>query len=215
MFVDRIDAGERLAARLDSLRGGDVVVLGLPRGGVPVAAEVAERLDLPLDVLVVRKLGVPWHPEVAMGAIGEGGARLLDRDLVDRLGVNAAQIDSVERAERATLAARVALFRASRDSVDLHGKTALIIDDGIATGATSSVACAMARDRGAAHVIVAAPVGGPDAVRRVQGADRVMCLLQPAGFEAVGAYYRDFGQTTDAEVVALLGAARERQGKRA
>lgn len=214
MFLDRVDAGERLAARLESLRGADVVVLGLPRGGVPVAAEVAERLDVPLDVIVVRKLGVPWQPEVAMGAIGEDGSRMLDRDLIDRLGITDAQIDAVERSEVASLAARVALFRGGRSRVDLTGKTALIVDDGVATGATSSVACAIARRLGAARVIFAAPVGGPDAVRQVQGADKVICLVQPSGFTAVGASYRDFGQTSDAEVVALLAAAREREGKR-
>jgi putative phosphoribosyl transferase len=212
VFQDRVDAGERLAMRLDRLRGGDIVVLGLPRGGVPVAAEVAERLGLPLDVIVVRKLGVPWQPEVAMGAIGEDGSRFLDRDLIRRLGITPSQIEAVERSERATLASRVSRFRARGDPLDLHGKTALIVDDGVATGATSSVACAIARGRGAAHVIFAAPVGGPDAVRQVQGADELVCLLQPVGFTAVGASYRDFGQTSDAEVVALLAAAREREG---
>jgi predicted phosphoribosyltransferase len=212
MFEDRVDAGERLAMRLDHLRGGDIVVLGLPRGGVPVAAEVAERLGLPLDVIVVRKLGVPWQPEVAMGAIGEDGSRILDRDLIERLGITPSQIDAVERSERTILAARVTQVRAVHDLVDLHGKTALIVDDGVATGATSSVACAIARSRGAARVIFAAPVGGPDAVRQVQGADEVVCLLQPAGFAAVGASYRDFAPTSGEEVIALLAAARERTG---
>ena len=211
-FADRRDAGRRLAALLEHRRGAPVVVLGLPRGGVPVAAEVAKALDAPLDVIVVRKLGVPYQPEVAMGAIGEDGSRYLDQDLIDRLGISPAQIEAVEQSERATLASRVALFRAGSDRVDLTGRTALIVDDGIATGATSSVACRIARNLGAARVVLAAPVGGPDAVHRVHGADAVLCLLQPPGFQAVGAYYRDFGQTSDAEVVALLADARRRTG---
>lgn len=210
MFRDRTDAGVRLAARLEHLPREDAVVLGLPRGGVPVAAEVADRLSLPLDVIVVRKLGVPWQPEVAMGAIGEGSARVLDADLIARLGVTADQLAAVEQRERAVLAARSELFRGGHSRRDLTGKTALIVDDGIATGATASVACGIARDLGAARVIVAAPVGGPDAAHRVHGADAVICLLQPPGFQAVGAYYRDFGQTTDDEVIAALATARER-----
>ena len=215
VFQDRIDAGRQLAARLENVRGDDTVVLGLPRGGVPVAAEVAKRLGAPLDVIVVRKLGVPWQPEVAMGAIGEDGSRLLDHDLIDALSITPVQLEAVERSELATLTSRVALFRAGHDRLDLVGKTALIVDDGLATGATSSVACAIAHDLGAARVIFAAPVGGPDAVRRVQGADEVVCLVQPSGFHAVGAYYRDFAQTSDAEVVALLASARVRMGKSA
>ncbi len=210
MFQNRIDAGRQLAARLDTMRGQDVVVLGLPRGGVPVAAEVATALGAPLEVIVVRKLGVPFDAEVAMGAIGEDGSRLLDHDLIDRLGITQTQIDAVDRAERATLASRVALFRGGRAREPLTGRIALIVDDGIATGATASAACGIARGLGAARVVVAAPVGGPDAVARVQGADEVICLLQPPGFRAVGAHYRDFGQTPDSEVVRLLAEARRR-----
>jgi len=212
MFRDRVDAGRRLAARLAEMRGESVVVLGLPRGGVPVAAEVAVELGAPLDVIVVRKLGVPLQPEVAMGAIGEDGSRYLDQQLIERIGISDAQIEDVERRERATLASRVALFRARTDRIELSGRTALIVDDGIATGATSTVACRIARDLGAARVVLAAPVGGTDAGRRVHGADDVVCLLQPLGFQAVGAYYRDFGQTSDAEVVALLTHARRMTG---
>jgi predicted phosphoribosyltransferase len=210
VFRDRTDAGRRLAARLADLRGEDVVVLGLPRGGVPVAAEVAAALGAPLDVIVVRKLGIPFQPEVAMGAIGEEGARVLDRDLTSRLRLSPAQIRAVERKERRTLEARVALFRVAREREDLTGRTAVVIDDGIATGATASAACQVARALGAQRVIVAAPVGGPDAVGRVQGADDVICLVQPPGFQAVGAHYRDFGQTSEDEVVDLLEAARRR-----
>lgn len=209
-FTNRTDAGRRLATRLEGVRGPDVVVLGLPRGGVPVAAEVARALDAPLDVIVVRKLGLPSHPEVAMGAIGQDGARLLDQDLIARLGVTTREIEEVERRERKTLDARIALFRAGHEAVDLTGRTAIVVDDGIATGATASAACRVARGLGAQRVIVAAPVGGPDAITRVQGADEVICLIRPPGFQAVGAYYLHFDQTSEAEVVELLSAARER-----
>jgi putative phosphoribosyl transferase len=203
-FRDRVDAGRRLAVHLTPRRAPDVVVLGLPRGGVPVAAEVAKALGAPLDVIVVRKLGIPFHPEVAMGAIGEGGVRVLDEALIARVGVTPAEVAAVERRERETLDTRVARFRSGGARLDLTGRTAIIVDDGIATGATASAAAQVARRLGAARVVVAAPVGGTDAVDRVEGADEVICLLQPVAFQAVGSHYRDFGQTTEDEVVALL-----------
>jgi putative phosphoribosyl transferase len=207
VFSNRSDAGRRLAARLAGMRGEDVVVLGLPRGGVPVAAEVAAALDAPLDVIVVRKLGVPSHPEVAMGALGEGGVRLLDLDLIERLGITAAQVEAVERRERRTLDARVARLRSATERQDLTGRTALLVDDGIATGATASAACRVARSLGARRIVLAVPVGAPEAARRVQGADEVVCLLRPPHFRAVGAHYRDFGEVTEAEVVKVLHEA--------
>ena len=207
-FRDRTDAGRRLAGHLASRRAPDVVVLGLPRGGVPVAAEVAAALGAPLDVIVVRKLGIPYQPEVAMGAIGEGDVRVLDDALVAQAGVTPAELDAVERRERATLESRVERFRAGRKRLDLTGRTAIIVDDGIATGATATAAARVARALGAARVVIAAPVGGPDATRRVDGADEVICLIQPPGFHAVGSYYRDFQQTSDDEVAALLADAR-------
>lgn len=210
VFRDRVDAGRRLAARLDQMRGEDVVVLGLPRGGVPVAAEVATALDAPLDVVVVRKLGVPFEPEVAMGAIGEHGVRVLDLELIEHLGITPRQIEAVEREERATLDARIARFRSGLPPLDLNGRTAIIVDDGIATGATASAACRVARTLGAARTVVAAPVGAPDALNRVQAADDVICLVQPPGFQAVGAHYLNFGQTTEDEVAELLRKARRR-----
>ncbi len=209
-FRDRADAGRRLAQQLAPRQSPDVVVLGLPRGGVPVAAEVAKTLGAPLDVILVRKLGVPFQPEVAMGAIGEGGVRVLDDDLVARAGITPAEVDAVERRERATLDTRVAQFRSGGEPLDLTGRTAIIVDDGIATGATAIAACQVARLLGAARVIVAAPVGGPDAVHRVDGADEVICLIQPRDFRSVGAYYQDFGQTTEDEVAAALASARRR-----
>lgn len=208
VFRDRVDAGRQLAARLGQMAWGNVIVLGLPRGGVPVAAEVAAALGAPLDVIVVRKLGVPFHPEVAMGAIGEHGVRVLDVDLIERVGITPEQVAAVERRERATLEDRIVRFRSGLPPLELTGRAAIIIDDGIATGATASAACRVARSLGAARVVVAAPVGAPDAVVRVEGADEVICLIQPPDFQAVGAHYLHFGQTTEAEVAQLLRKAR-------
>lgn len=210
-FQNRVDAGRRLARRLSGLHTSNVVVLGLPRGGVPVAAEVAAALDAPLDVIVVRKLGVPFQPEVAMGAIGEDGVRVLDEDLIADLGITPSQVERVEQKERETLADRIALLRSGVERIDLTGHTALIVDDGIATGATTSAACRVARVLGAARVVVAAPVGGPDAVHRVRGADEVLCLIQPRDFRAVGEHYRDFEQTSETAVVELLADNRQRR----
>jgi putative phosphoribosyl transferase len=207
-FRDRTDAGRRLGEHLLPWRSPETIVLGLPRGGVPVAAEVATALGAPLDVIIVRKLGIPYQPEVAMGAIGEGGVRVLDDVLVARAGVSSGEVDAVERRERATLGSRVDRFRAGRERLDLTGRTAIIVDDGIATGATATAAAQVARQLGAARVVVAAPVGGADAADRIGDADEVVCLLQPPGFQAVGSHYRDFRQTSDDEVAALLAAAR-------
>jgi putative phosphoribosyl transferase len=208
-FRNRVEAGRMLAAQLTSFRGTSTVVLGLPRGGVPVAAEVARALDLPLDVLVVRKLGLPSHPEVAMGAIGEGSIRVLDPEIMRRAHVDGAALSRTEAAERAVLDSRVA--RLHRTPLDLAGRTALIVDDGIATGATARAACAAARHLGASRVVVAAPVGAPDAVAELIEADDVSCLLTPSNFWAVGQFYDDFSETTDAEVDRLLTEAAARE----
>lgn len=209
VFDDRLDAGRQLAARLQHLRDRDVVVLGIPRGGVPVAAEVARSLAAPLDVVVVRKLGVPWQPELAMGAIGEGGYRVLDRDLVARAGVSAEELAAVERRERVVLEDRVARLRRGRPLTDLAGRVVVVVDDGIATGATARVACAVARHLGAARVVLATPVAAADTLAAVTEADEVVCVSTPYPFLAVGHHYRDFSATTDEEVVALLEPRRE------
>ncbi|XKF82928.1 dienelactone hydrolase family protein [Humibacillus xanthopallidus] len=211
VFADRMEAGTRLARELDFLRGQDVVVLGLPRGGVPVASVVAEALDAPLDVIVVRKLGVPFQPELAMGAIGEGGVRVLDRHLVERARVTDQQIAQVERRERAVLDARVDRLRRGRPRIDLHGRVAVIVDDGIATGATARVACQVARRLGAARVVLAVPVAPAHTAANFPEADAVVCVSAPEHFRAVGGHYVDFSPTSDDEVVALL----DRAGRRA
>jgi putative phosphoribosyl transferase len=204
-FQDRVDAGRRLAQRLAHLAGTDVVALGLPRGGVPVAAEIAAALGCELDVILVRKLGVPIQPELGMGAIGEDGVRVVNEDLVRSAGVSAAALEAVETAERAELDRRAALLRDVRRRAPLAGRTALVVDDGIATGSTAIAACAVARAHGAARVVVAVPVAPPDAARRLAAAaDEVVCLETPAAMVAIGEWYDDFSQTTDDEVLSLL-----------
>jgi len=212
-FRNRSDAGRRLAIRLQSLRSEDVVVLGLPRGGVPVAAEVAHALGAPLDVILVRKLGVPAQPELGLGAIGESGARVINPDVVRYAHVSEEQIARVEAKERAELQRRAQRFRGDAPHEPLAGRTAVIVDDGIATGSTARAACQVARALGAAAVVLAVPVAPPSADRALRGdADEVICLEMPDRFLAIGEWYEDFAQTSDEEVVALLRAARARPG---
>ncbi|WP_405406820.1 phosphoribosyltransferase family protein [Streptomyces sp. NBC_01104] len=208
LFADRADAGERLAEALRPLAASDPVVLGLPRGGVPVAFRVARGLGAALDVIVVRKLGVPHHPELGFGAIGEGGVRVISEDIMRRGRVSEAAAAAVERAEEAELARRARAFRGDRPRIPLTGRTVIVVDDGIATGATARAACEVARAQGAARVVLAVPVAPPDAAERLRDSvDELVCLSTPFGFSAVGEWYRDFGQTPDEEVVALLGRA--------
>lgn len=185
-------------------------MLGLPRGGVPVAYEVAEALGAPLDVIVVRKLGLPFQPELAMGAIGEGGVRVLDHTTMARAGVTAGELGAVEQRERATLDARVARLRRGRPRVDLRDRVAVIVDDGLATGATARVACEVARRLGASWVVLAVPVAPGDSLRRFEGPDEVVCVSTPTPFRAVGNHYRDFTPTSDDEVTVLLERADRR-----
>ena len=207
-FRDRRDAGRQLAVALHRLRGPDVVVLGLPRGGVLVAAEVAAGLGAPLDVIVVRKLGLPEQPELAMGAVGEGGVRVLNPEVVRSTRVSAAELRGVERHERAELERRVLRFRAVRPRIELAGRTAVLVDDGIATGATARAACLVARALGAATVVLAVPVGPPSTLADLRGAaDEVVCLLTPSWFGAVAQCYRSFAEVSSDEVVAALEAA--------
>ena len=205
IFADRVEAGQLLARALERFRGPDVVVLGLPRGGVPVARKVADALDAPLDVVVVRKLGAPSHHELAMGAIGEGGVRVVSQDIVRSVGASERDLAAIEQVERAELARRAERFRGDRGRIDLTGKTAIVIDDGIATGATARAACQVVRALGAARIVLATPVAPAGLEHRlIDVADEFVCLEQPRHFAAVGQFYNDFDQTTDAEVITAL-----------
>lgn len=210
VFKDRTEAGRELARALIRFRGTDTVVLGLPRGGVPVAFEVAVSLDVPLDVIVVRKLGVPFQQELAMGAIGENGVRVVDDRVKSLSGVTEREFALVEHREREVLQARVAQIRAVRPPEDLQGKTAIVVDDGIATGSTARVACSIARELGAARVVLAVPVGPKDVVGDFAEADEIVCLSTPSPFRAVGRFYNDFSATSDGDVLHLLDAAARR-----
>ena len=209
MFTDRVDAGRRLAQFLGT-RGfdSDVVVLGLPRGGVPVAAEVARELGAPLDVIVVRKLGVPGHAELALGAVGEDRVRVLNDDVVRQASITDEEVDSIAASEWLQVEHRAKEYRAVRAREPLVDRTALIVDDGVATGATARAACRVAREHGARSVILAvpvAPVGWTGAFQDV--ADECIALETPRGFIAVGAHYRDFRPTADDEVRRCLAEA--------
>ncbi len=208
LYPDRWAAGEQLADLLSAYaaRPDDVTVLGLVRGGAVVAAAVAGRLGVPWDVLVVRKLGVPGAPELAFGAIGSGGVTVLNEEITGYL--TGPEIERVRRAEEAELRRREELFRAGRPPLDLTGRTAVIVDDGLATGATARASVPVARALGATRVVVAVPVGAPEAVARLRAeADEVVCPLVPPDFGAVSRYYAQYPQTTDDEVLALLSAA--------
>ncbi len=213
MFADRHDAGRRLGRRLRKDLGArpgrkDVIVIGLPRGGVIVAAEVAAELGALLDVVVVRKLGALMRPELAIGAIGEGGVRVLNNGLARSLGMTEADVRGVEMRERLELERRSHRFRGERPRASLEGKTVVVVDDGIATGATARAGCAIARAEGAARVILAVPVAPAQWVDRFRGvADDLVALETPASFLAIGEFYEDFGQTTDEEVIACLAKA--------
>jgi putative phosphoribosyl transferase len=210
-YSDRVDAGRRLgdllATQLHTAARTQVVVVGMPRGGVPVAREVAQRLGAPLDIAIVRKLGAPHQPELALGAIGEGGVRVLNDDVIAVVGVTAQELADVETAEQAELARRVIRYRRGRRPISVAGRTALVVDDGVATGASARAALSVMRAQGAARVVFAAPVGPPDAAARLADvADEVVLLETPRSFHAVGAYYRDFSPTTDDEVIDALAA---------
>lgn len=211
-FRDRIDAGNRLAAELSHLATEPLIILGLPRGGVPVALRVALALHAPLDVVLVRKLGLPGHRELAIGAIGEDGVRVLNDDVIAMAGVTTDDLAATEALEQVEMARRATRFRGSRPRLPLVGRTAVVVDDGIATGATARAACRAARLHGAGRVVLAVPVAPTDWVRRMgDAADEYVCVDTPACFGAVGEFYDDFSQTTDDEVVRCLriaGAAR-------
>ena len=205
IFEDRVDGGRSLAARLMHLRDKDVVVVGLPRGGVPVAAEVAKALNAPLDVILVRKLGVPFQPELAMGAIGENGVRVLNAEVVQLAGVTSDEIVRVEARERGELERRVERFRSGRELVSLEGRVVIIVDDGIATGSTARAACQVARAHGASYIVLAVPVAPQRWEQDLAGvADEYVCVTASEKFSSVGQFYSNFTQVTDDDVISCL-----------
>ena len=209
-FLNRSDAGRQLAHKLGAFaHRSDVVVLALPRGGVPVAAEVARELNAPLDVFLVRKLGVPGYSELAMGAIASGDVRVLSDDLIDQLGIPRSAVEQVAMREQLELDRRDQLYRGGRQLPELRDKTVILVDDGLATGATMEAAILALRQYQPARVIVAAPVGAVETCRRLKElADDVICAMTPEPFQAVGLWYERFDQTSDEEVIALV-----RQGR--
>jgi putative phosphoribosyl transferase len=207
-FADRVDAGQQLAAALQHHRGAGALVLGLPRGGVPVAAQVAAALGAELDVLVVRKLGVPGHEELAMGAVAGGGLRVLNDDVLARLGLPAGVVEAATARAAAVVAERERDYRGDRPPPELGDRPVLLVDDGLATGATMRVAVQAVVGAGASPVVAAVPVAPPPACTALRTlADEVVCLRTPASFVAVGAWYDDFSETSDDEVRELLGVA--------
>jgi len=210
-FANREEAGQLLAEKLLDYAGReDVIVLGLPRGGVPVAFEVAQRLRVPLDVFIVRKLGVPGFEELAVGAIASGGVRVLNKDVARALPNVDAVIESVTARETAELERREQTYRDGRPAPELRGRTVILVDDGLATGATMRAAVAALRQRDVARIVVAAPVGAPETCREFEHeVDEIVCAIAPDYFQAVGQYYEDFSQTSDEEVRELLTRAAE------
>lgn len=204
-FADRHEAGRRLAEALLGSLSEHPVVLGLPRGGVPVAAEIASALRAPLDVLVVRKLGCPWQPELGVGAIGEAGIRVVNEPLVELLGISEGQLDEVAGREAEELARRIRRFRGDRPPVAVQGRTVILVDDGLATGFTARAGIEVLRRRGARRIILAVPVAPRETLEEMRTlADEVVALDTPVHFFAIGEFYADFAQTSDEEVVDLM-----------
>ncbi|HVL06795.1 MAG TPA: phosphoribosyltransferase family protein [Acidimicrobiales bacterium] len=214
-FRDRADAGRVLAAGLGHLAGAEgLMVLGLPRGGVPVAHEVAGALHAPLDVFLARKLGVPRQPELAMGAVAAGGVIVLHHAVVDALSIPPSVIEAVAAREAAEVARRERAYRAGRPPLDVADRSVVVVDDGLATGSTMRAAVAALRARHAGRIVVAVPVGASATCRQLAGeADEVVCASMPASFHAVGQWYDDFTQTTDDEIRALLGTKEDHHGQ--
>lgn len=205
LFRDRVDAGQRLAKRLESYRHASPVVFAIPRGGVPVGAEIARLLDAELDVVVARKLGAPLHAELAIGAVTADGERFLNRDIISQLQVDDAYLEQITKEQREEARRREQRFRGGRPPLDVKGRTVLLVDDGLATGATIRAAARSLRKREPGRLVVAVPVGSREACATLRkDADEVVCLAEPDPFYAIGLYYEQFEQVEDAEVLRLL-----------
>lgn len=210
VFADRREAGRRLARELLPLADQNPVVLALPRGGVPVAREIAVALGAPLDILAVRKLGAPGNPEYGVGAVAEDGSRVIDPEAVRQLGIGPEILDSIIAAETAELARRVAAYRGEQAPLELTGRTVIVVDDGVATGVTDTAALRAVRRSGPERLILAVPVCPPDSIGLLRAeADEVICLATPARFFGVGQQYRDFSQVSDQQVVSALEELRD------
>jgi putative phosphoribosyl transferase len=206
IFVNRVDAGQKLARKLDAYaRRENVLILGIPRGGVPVAFQVAAELGVPLDVFVVRKLGVPWHEELAFGAIATGGIRVLDGQIVEEAGISDLEIELIAAKERQELNRRESAYRGGRPPLNLKGKTVILVDDGIATGASTLAGITALRELKPARIVLAAPIAPAATYSRLRReVDDLICLDTPESFHAIGEFYEDFSQVSDEEVTNLL-----------
>ncbi|MDC4227287.1 MAG: phosphoribosyltransferase [Candidatus Manganitrophus sp.] len=210
VFKDRVEAGRRLAERLQEFRDENPIVLALPRGGVPVGYEVARALGAPLDVIIARKLGAPGQPELGIGAIAPGGVRVLNKEAVEMLGLREAEIEAIAAEEERELDRRLRRFRVDRPAPELRGRTVILVDDGLATGVTAKAAIRAIRKEGPRRIIFAVPVCAADTARALSDeVDELVCLDAPPYFGAVGLWYRNFEQTSDEEVLDLLAMARE------
>lgn len=210
LFDDRRDAGRQLAARLHAYHDGETVVIGLPRGGVEVAYEIAQALEAPLDVIVARKIGAPAQPELGIGAVAPRGITLLDERLIDELGLSDEAVEQATSETREEMQRRIREYRGGEEMPDLRGRTVIVVDDGLATGVTARASVLAARDAGARRVVLAVPVcAAPTASEIKDEVDELVCIETPEQFVAVGIWYRRFDQTTDAQVIELLEEARD------
>jgi putative phosphoribosyl transferase len=212
-FVNRVDAGKRLAEALADFQGRNAAVLAIPRGGVVVGYEIASKLVLPLDVIIPRKLGAPDNSELAIGAVAEDGSMVLDKGLIAYLGVSKWYLQEESERQRQEITRRMKVYREDLEPVELKGKDIIVVDDGIATGSTMKAALASVKNRGAKSVTVAVPVGPPQTIQELKTlADKVICLYTPEYFQAIGQFYKDFSQTTDEEVINLVHLCKQSMG---